>query len=402
MDLLEATFQPEVWSDILDKGADKTIPLAVLKQWCHAQTRADLLLHIIEGSYFIKPPTVVKIPKDNGRFREIYVNTADDRVILAAINQALYNLFEDKLSPACKAYRKGHSCAKTVREVAAQQLKGYKLDLSRYFDSVSHEVINNALAELDTGSPLEEVLYEYYNDDIAYVDGSLTPRFKSLAQGCAVASFLANYILRNADKEMLSRCNYYCRYSDDMLILCETQKQADEALAVLKQMLSDLGLSLNPEKIESVSKDKEFKFLGFGIRGSNITISQKDFSEKKSEVKQACQTVRRDLPFDKKLRAAVKATQKVFFSKLEPTHGWLYTKALGINDYDRLSELNSYCKDCIRATVTGTWNYTHNIHKITNERLALAGYTSLVHMAKLARYDKTLYATEHLLKIKQG
>ena len=51
---------------------------------------------------------------------------------------------------------------------------GYKLDLSKYFDSVPHEVINKALAELDTDSPLEQVLYKYYNDDTVYQDRKST------------------------------------------------------------------------------------------------------------------------------------------------------------------------------------------------------------------------------------
>lgn len=403
MDLLEALFEPDIWESVIDKGADKTIPLAVLRKWCHVDKRLELLNKIIAGEYHIKPPTIARIPKDNGKFREIYVNTADDRVVLAAINQALYRLFDYKLSPACKAYREGHSCAKTVREAIQHTMFGYKLDLSKYFDSVPHEVINKALAELNTDSPVEQVLYEYYNDDTVYENHQLIPRFKSLSQGCAVASFLANYILIDVDNRMTQECLYYCRYSDDMLLLCKDKQSADRALAVLNDMLGALGLSLNPDKIEAISPLTEFKFLGFGILGSTVTISQKDFKLKKAEVKHVCRLIEtnKKIPKDKKLRAAVKAVQKVFFSATDPSFGWLHSKAMGINNFQRLSELDAYCKDCIRATVTSSWNYTHNIHVISNEQLALAGYVSLVHMAKLVQIDKALYETEHLLHIQQ-
>jgi retron-type reverse transcriptase len=403
VDLLEALFEQDIWENVIDKGADKTIPLSVLRKWCHVDKRLELLNKIIAGEYNIKPPTLARIPKDNGKYREIYVNTADDRVVLAAVNQALYKLFDYKLSPACKAYREGHSCAKTVQEAVKHKMFGYKLDLSKYFDSVPHEVINKALAELDTDSPLEQVLYKYYNDDTVYQNHQLIPRFKSLAQGCAVASFLANYILTDVDNRMMQECLYYCRYSDDMLLLCEDQQSADKALAVLKQMLDKLGLSLNPDKVEAISPLAEFKFLGFGILGDTITISQKDFKLKKAEVKHACRVVEtnRKISKDKKLRAAIKAVQKVFFSTADPSYGWLHSKAMGINNFERIGELDAYCKDCIRAAVTSSQNYTHNIHTISNEQLSLAGYVSLVHMAKLVQIDKSLYETEHLLHIQQ-
>lgn len=401
VDLLEAMFSPDIWISVLNKGADKTIPLVVLQQWSSVQKRTTLLNDIIAGTYFIKPPAVKKIPKDNGKYREIYVNTPDDRVVLAAVNQAFYKLYDASLAPSCKAYREGRSCAKTVREVAKHLLYGYKLDLSKYFDSVSHEVINYTLAELDTGSPLEKVLYDYYNDDTVYINNVLSSRFKSLAQGCAVSSFLANYILKDVDFAMQDVCEYYCRYSDDMLILCKTEMQATKALAVLETMLRDLGLELNPNKIEYITPDKEYRFLGFGVCGRNITISEKDFLLKKKEVKHACKAVKST---SRKLRLCdvIKAVQKIFFSKTDPTFGWLYSKSLGINNFDRLSELDAYCKDCIRATITGSWNYTHNLKQIPEEKLRLAGYVSLVHMAKLAQTDRALYETEHLLRIKQN
>ena len=80
MDLLEALFEQDIWENVIDKGADKTIPLSVLRKWCHVDKRLELLNKIIAGEYNIKPPTLARVPKDNGKYREIYVNTADDRV----------------------------------------------------------------------------------------------------------------------------------------------------------------------------------------------------------------------------------------------------------------------------------------------------------------------------------
>ena len=84
-----------------------------------------------EGKYKIAPPHVSYIPKDDGTLREIYVNSIKDRMILTLINAIWYKRHADMISPACKAYISGSSCAKVVREVATRHISGYKLDLSK-------------------------------------------------------------------------------------------------------------------------------------------------------------------------------------------------------------------------------------------------------------------------------
>lgn len=400
MDLVECLFEPDIWNSIIDKGVDKTIPSSILRKYSFPEARLDLLRRIVSGEYHIKPPKVTRIPKDNGTYREIYINTPEDRLVLAGINQAYYKLYEDRLSPACKAYRVNHSCGKTVREVASHTINGYKLDLSKYFDSVPITVINEALDELDTGSPLDSIVREYYNTNLVIIDGKLTERYKSLAQGCAVAAFLSNYVLRKVDSKMTKLCTYYCRYSDDMILLADNP---DVPLQVLKDMLEELGLKLNPEKIEHIDPWHEFKFLGFGIAGRKISISQKDFLLKKREIKHVCKLVCSDrtLTSKEKLSKAIRTVQNIFFSRQEPFYGWIYGKAVYINDYERIIELDKFCKEHIRAAVTGKWNFTSNEHKVSEQDLRNAGYVSLLHMAKMAKAGRDIFQQEHLLHIKQ-
>lgn len=398
MDLLQVAFSKEFVEQCIAKGVDKSIPRSILTEFCLADYRRELTDKIQSGEYKLSPPRVVKIPKDNGSFREIYVCNPVDRMVLSLLNAALDYLYGDRLSTACMSYQKGLSCAKVVRELPQHSLAGYKVDLSKYFDSVTKDALFAMLKELDTGSAADKLLWEFYSDDTVIVDNQPEVRYKSLGQGCATAAFLSNYLLRNVDNLMLSKCTYYCRYSDDMLI---TGPNATEALAELKQQLRQFGLTLNPDKVEEISPDKEFKFLGFGIKGSVVTISRKDMQAKKREVKHALKLVDYHLPFKERLQKSIDAVKRVFFNFSEPCHGWLYAKALGINDYTRISELDKYCKDCIRATLLGSWNYTHNVHKIPNSLLQELGYVSLVHMAKAARIDRSFFREEHLLCVKQ-
>lgn len=403
LDLIQVFNDADVWCEILNKAADKSISQQLLQELCIPAMRSALLSRIESGDYVISPPSVVKIPKDNGKLREIYVNKSLDRVILSLINYALSQLYADKLSSACKAYLAGSSCAKAVQEVAKQSYAfGYKLDLSKYFDSVPREIINKALSELSTGTALDSILFNYYNDDTVLVSGKPVTRFKSLAQGCAVAAFLSNYVLREVDAVMQSMCSYYCRYSDDMILLGD-KESVDRALAVLNQMLSDLGLSLNPDKIECITPDREFKFLGYGLKGQHITISQKDFIAKKKEVKHTLKCIKRKANESDAhlLKRCVKAVKNVFYCKQNPCYSWAYSKARAVNDLARVAELDNYTKEQLRAKVTGCQNYTTNMHKVSAQMLEQAGHVSLVHMFKMAQTSRDLYEMEFQRCVRQ-
>ena len=78
------------------------------------------------------------------------------------------------------------------------------------------------------------------------VDGNLVEHYGSLKQGCAVASFLANYVLRDIDAKLSKLDILYCRYSDDILMVGD---DADKALRLLSEMLAVKGLKLNPKKL---------------------------------------------------------------------------------------------------------------------------------------------------------
>lgn len=153
-DLMEDFFDTEFYDSAIEKSLDKQISAAQIRKFCTVAFRLKLLQDLEEGKYKIAPPHVSYIPKDDGTLREIYVNSVKDRMILTLINAIWYKRHADMISPACKAYISGSSCAKVVREVATKHISGYKLDLSKYFDSVSHEIINKYLAELDTGTPV--------------------------------------------------------------------------------------------------------------------------------------------------------------------------------------------------------------------------------------------------------
>lgn len=338
------------WEAMLEKSVDKGIDRALLVQLCEPQNRLQLLEAIVSGNYEIAPPHIAKIPKDNGEFREVYVNEPIDRIFLSLYNDVAFEMFGHKIHPNCKSYQKGIGCAQTVKEISKKicsmkgNVVGYKADLSKYFDRVNIEVIDKALDELDTDSPLDDIVRNYYHNDLIFdADGNLTKHYGSLKQGCAFASFLANYVLRDVDTELSKMDILYCRYSDDLLII---GKDADKALVRLKEMLEPKGLSLNPKKVEQVSKDKFFTFLGFNICGPHISFSKKSIKNFQREVE--ARTIKSKYSTTKAIH---KVNQYLYEGYVvdDKRFGWAAYFLPTVNVEEDIQELNRFVMDCIRA-----------------------------------------------------
>lgn len=351
---MQKFFDVSRWETMLEKSVDKGIDRALLVQLCEPQNRIQLLTVIASNNYEIAPPHVARIPKDNGEFREVYVNEPIDRIFLSLYNDVMFEMYGHKIHPTCKSYQKGIGCAQTVKEISKKicsmtgKVVGYKADLSKYFDKVKIEVIDKALHELSTHSPLDEIVWNYYHNDLIFdADGNLTEHYGSLKQGCAFASFLANYVLRDIDDELSKMDILYCRYSDDLLMI---GKDADVALARLKEMLEPKGLTLNPKKVEQVSKHKYFTFLGFNVCGPHISFSKKSIKNFQREIeartiKAKCSTTKAINQVNKYLYEGYVVDDKRF--------GWAAYFLPTINVEEDIQELNRFVMDCIRAVDSG-------------------------------------------------
>ena len=72
-----------------------------------------------------------------------------------------------------------------------------------------------------------------------------------MRQGCAVAAFLADAVLFDIDQTISNLNVYYVRYSDDILIVGH---EYETGYKILKTMLAEKELILNPKKVETLYK----------------------------------------------------------------------------------------------------------------------------------------------------
>ena len=352
--ILKMLFEPERWQQAISKGVDKGIDKATLYQLTTPEARALLYQRIRDGQYKIMPPHAALIPKDNGDFRTVYVNEPVDRVLLSGINDLLFDLAPDMVHSSCKSYQKGIGCGRVVQEasrmVCAAEGKtiGFKSDLSKYFDSVPLSFIDaifDRVEEMHGQSALIALLRSYYHCDTFFdPDGNICNSYQSLKQGCAVAAWLADVLLYHIDEKLSCLNGYYVRYSDDMLFIGDDYAQA---MTVLQQELDKMSMKLNPNKVEYLDSNHWFKFLGFAVKGHDISLSPSRIKTFQKEIERRTVNWR-----ETTLQRAVNAVNKYLYKGFG-SHSWA-TQVLPIVNVKRdVSILNTFVLDCLRAVQTG-------------------------------------------------
>ena len=351
--LLQKFFEKERWEQALELGIGKGIDKGELRKLTSPQVRLAMYNAIITDNYEIAPPHQAQIPKDNGDMRIVYVNENVDRVFLSIVNNLFFELFPEFVHKSCKSYQSGIGCGKIVQEVSRHMVKvsaievGFKADLTKYFDTVPIKYIDEIFDRMEGKygkSKIIDIVRRYYHADLCFdINGDLIEHYQSLKQGCAVASFLADAVLYRLDETVSMLPGYYVRYSDDLLYVGE---EWGAAFQVVKSILADMNMTLNPKKVEQVYKNRWIKFLGFNIKGDKITLS-------KSRVKS----------FQKEIEARTIKQRKVSFTKaVNSVNNYLYkgdgkyswaTSVLPIINVEKdIETLNAFVMDAIRACAT--------------------------------------------------
>lgn len=367
--ILEKFFEKQRWEDALNKGAFKGISQAVLRDLMSPNGRKELLAQIVSGTYHIERPHTAKIPKDvPGEFRTVFVNNDRDRVFLSIVNDLLFELTGGTggwIHPQCTSYQKGIGCARIVTHASqmieqlsgsTHQTIGWKADLSKYFDSVPITYIDSKFDALERTygkSLIINIVREYYHLDL-YYDSELkqeVTHYQSLKQGCAVASWLADTVLYHIDKVINDNYGgkaggYYVRYSDDILFI---GKEYEKAMDILKAELECMGMRLNPKKVEYIDNDHWFKFLGYSIKGANLSLSS---GRIKSFVKEITSRTIDKIRHGIKFTTALHSVQSWLYYG-DGQHSWATGVLKTINVKSDIDTLNGFVLDCLRAVKVG-------------------------------------------------
>ena len=354
--LLKEFFEIRRWEEAIDTGVEKKLNRGLLKQLCTPAKRIELYQRMKNDEYKIQPPHTAQIPKDDGTFRTVYINTDLDRIVLSIINDMLFELCPEMIHPRCVSYQKGIGCSQIVCKISKKLPEitdsniGVKSDLSKYFDSVELPFIEEIFDKIETkfgASKILDILRDYYRNDTIIDKGVKTQKYTSLKQGCAVAAFLADAVLFNMDSALDEMCHKYpieyYRYSDDTLII-GPEYAVTEANEVLNIELAKKSLKANPKKTQILTKDKWFVFLGYALKDNQITLSKNRVKTFQNEIE--ARTIKAP---KKSLIKAVNDVQKYLY---KGEYNWCKNVLTTINNEEDIQTLNTFVLDAIRGVAT--------------------------------------------------
>ena len=118
------------------------------------------------------------------------------------------------------------------------------------------------------------------------------------------------------------------------------------AFQLVKTMLEIMGMTLNPKKVEQIYKDKWVKFLGFNIKGNQITLSKSRVKTFQKEI-EARTIKQREIS----MRRAINQVNNYLY-KGDGRYSWA-TQVLPIVNVEKdIETLNAFVMDAIRSCAT--------------------------------------------------
>ena len=222
---------------------------------------------VFSGKVAFEPPKMFKIAKGREDGKMTYREVASferlaDRVILSRMTAYVRDRLEGILSDRCYSFRRDWE---VNHQLAVMHLKEYRArfaagslfvaecDIRKFFDSISHEVVQRRWEAVGfdkrAGMVLEAYLAVYAVGAVAQERDPPDGVRRGLPQGGSFSTVLANLVLAAADDAVAKVDDgqlFYARYCDDVVFIHPDEAACSRAMDAYAAALDRLDLPMHP------------------------------------------------------------------------------------------------------------------------------------------------------------
>ncbi|RJG13821.1 group II intron reverse transcriptase/maturase [Pseudomonas cavernicola] len=227
-----------------------------------------LKARLLAGEYHPQGVRAVEIPKPKGGTRQLGIPSVVDRLIQQALLQQLTPIFDPLFSDYSYGFRPGRSAHQAIETARAHVAAGHRwcveLDLEKFFDRVSHDVLMAHVQRQVEDKRVLRLIRRYLEAGVMS-GGIASRRQEGTPQGGPLSPLLSNILLNELDQELTRRGHRFVRYADDANIYVRSQRSGERVMASVERFLSQrLKLVLNRDK-SRVARSWVCDYLGYGM-----------------------------------------------------------------------------------------------------------------------------------------
>lgn len=364
---------------------------SLLEEYIPTEACTEDIRRLRDGDFFFAPPRRVRLRKKNSnRRRTIYLFEEKESMLMKLMTFVMHD-YDHLYTDSLYSFRIGKHISEIFRTISR---KGYgrthwvlKTDIRSFGDSVDPGILTEQLRRLfgEEDPALFRFFDRLLNRGEFTEAGEIVRGSTGAMSGCALTNFFENVYLLDLDDRIRERCDFYCRFADDIAVFTRTEEEALAVRQMMSEVFSSRGLAFNEDKTTVTAPGEAFELLGFRIRGKEFDIAETSLQKIQWKMRHyARKLVRRQQKYglspEESQQRMIDRINRWFYGKEREENelSWVDWSFSVLTRADSLRRLDLYAQDCIRFAGSGgkRGNARYRVRYASMQRM---GYRPLVH-----------------------